>query len=803
MRMFVSTCHLCLLLIALLFPASVFAQASTVKNNAADVTVMPQITVSASRIAPTTGTTIIDKEMIDNLPKRNGSINEIIGIVPGVQYGEGSLHSFTGGEITPPPVSISGSRFYDNNYTIDGISNNSALDPANQVVNDASKLPGHPQMQFLDPHVIDQITVYNSNIPAEFGNFTGGQIDVKTIEPADYFWGNINYRTTRDTWSKFYIDPDDKDSFYHSNTKDKQPSFQKHIGGLTLNIPLSDSTAIATSYQQTFAKIPLLHLDDKNNQSRREENFFFKLAHLPLRSTRLSLTAIYSPSANEYFLKDFKTSGYRISTEGYTLSGQVEKDTAAGTVGLTIGYNAQNKKRTAAKDRFFWNASTPSIDWNSGKEGSLGQLETVQEDLSLKTDFSFKSLQLKQTAHLLKLGAEATYSYQHYKRPETSYYYYSPALYSSTPFTCTSGDPACIDSEQYLTRRTVYKNADMDAEVADYAVYLQDAIAWDNLELFPGLRLSYDNLTGNKNLAPRFSASYDLFGDRGTVLFAGRNRYYSGTLLTHILYQAIDIENQVRTTADNSDASWSSSTSYTYVNSDVKTPYTDETTAGVIQRVFGGQLKLQYIYKNSRDEFARERNSALKQYLLNNNGRSEHKSLQADWQRAWKNHFFEINATWQKTTTSNIDYSAYLNPSDLTETIWYEGQELNYDELPRTDFNRPLVVNLIYTGKFPHNITFTNTTKYRGPYSKLKNTAQKQQSVIDPSQDSWIYEKVRNKSSIIFDWRLSWQIPALAQQQAVLSVDIYNVFDHKVPVGSLTDEFELGRQFWAGLEYNF
>ncbi|NOQ40954.1 MAG: TonB-dependent receptor plug domain-containing protein, partial [Desulfuromusa sp.] len=189
---------MCLLLIFI-------PQMVTADNNQTEVSklsVMPVVLVEASRIAPTTGMIIIDKEMIENLPTRHGSVNEIIGVVPGIQYSESSFNSFAGGEISPPFVSVSGSRYYDNNYTIDGISNNNPLDPASDSHNDANKLQRHPQSQFLNPQIIEQVTVYNSNIPAEFGGFIGGQIDALTISPTSDFWGEIHFRTTNDNWTK-------------------------------------------------------------------------------------------------------------------------------------------------------------------------------------------------------------------------------------------------------------------------------------------------------------------------------------------------------------------------------------------------------------------------------------------------------------------------------------------------------------------------------------------------------------------------------------------------------------------------
>jgi outer membrane receptor protein involved in Fe transport len=40
-------------------------------------------------------------------------------------------------------------------------------------------------------------------------------------------------------------------------------------------------------------------------------------------------------------------------------------------------------------------------------------------------------------------------------------------------------------------------------------------------------------------------------------------------------------------------------------------------------------------------------------------------------------------------------------------------------------------------------------------------------------------------------------------QALLLSLEINNVFNKKVPVGGEDAEFEIGRQFWAGAEYLF
>ncbi len=803
---------MCLLWVAATFAAET-AHDETLASPA-PIPVLSPVLVEAERITPTTGTTILDREMIENLPSRNGSVNELIGTVPGVQYGESVADSFTAGEITPPNVSISGSRFYDNNYTIDGIGNNNPLDPAGDGLADVNKLPGYPQTHFLNPRLINQITVYSSNIPAEFGGFTGGQVDVETISPHHDPGGRISFRTTSDNWTRFHIRPAEREDFHTSDSVDRQPHFDKYDFGLTFNMPLSADTAVIASYQQLYSRIPLHYLEGKTVQTRRHENLLVKLEHHLPDASRLLLTGLYSPTRAAQFLSSFKDSHYELEDNDYSLLAKWEKDFNSGMLNFSFGYTDQEtSRRSDENDRYRWDPATASIDWTAGMEGGLGPLKTDSDKISVKADYSFFALQAGQTGHRVKFGLEYNRSRQSYHRPLTTYYYYSAVV--DPALVCLAGDSACIAGEQFLSRRTVYQAADSSVELEDYALFLQDSIVWKRLELFPGVRLSYNDFSDNLDIAPRFSTSVDIFGNRSTILFAGLNRYYSGTLLTHALYSSIVTQNQYRPAAD---SEWTGSATYLYHPGDLKTPYVDEQTVGIIQNLFGGELKLQYIHKEGRDEFARSRinNPAPEPdlYHLNNNGRSQHESALVSWHRSWKKHAIEINGTWQRTTTSNSDYDSIYAAEDMFETVWYKGEELYPYEIPRKDFNRPYIVNLIYSCELPYGIRFTNTTKFRGAYWGLQIARDenglivRRQSVIQPEQgEVYVYEKVKSHDSVTFDWHFSRRLPSRTKSNATLSLDILNVFDKRSKIGYHADAsdyvYELGRQIWAGLEFSF
>jgi hypothetical protein len=154
-----------------------------------------------------TGRSVIPRTVIPHLMRGNGNINELLEVLPDVQVDRRHSNSLSGGEILPPEVSISGGKSFQNNFTIDGISNNSLLDPVARNPNSLTDVPGHSQELFLDSALVEEITVYDSNVPARFGNFTGGVVDARTRSPMPRFGGKLTYRTTRDGWTRFHLTP--------------------------------------------------------------------------------------------------------------------------------------------------------------------------------------------------------------------------------------------------------------------------------------------------------------------------------------------------------------------------------------------------------------------------------------------------------------------------------------------------------------------------------------------------------------------------------------------------------------------
>lgn len=800
---------------------------NTSQDGVADATgnvpTLPPVTVVAIPEGRLTGKSMLTREQIENLPRGNGSVNELLDTLPAVQFGQKANTSLQGGEILPPNVSISGSKVFQNHFTIDGISNDSLLDPIHDNVETVNDLPGHPQKLFVDTGLVEEVQVFDSNIPVRFGGFTGGVVDAKVRAPSPEPQIQIGYRTTRHQWTEFHLDKEDEEEFNASKETESQPRFKKHDFVTTLDIPYSDRGGLLASFHTLQSKIPLQHMGRTQNQSRRRENYLLKVRHDLSPFDTLSFQTIATPSRDELFLKNTKGSNYTIERDNHLFSTSFTPLFGWGDLRLDAAYSASRTRRDAPQHFFQW-AITPSRNWGEAlgekksEEGGFGSIEKEEEALQLKADLLATEMTSGPLDHRVNIGLDYQQVKGVFDRKDETHFYIAPLKKDS--LVCGENDVACVDGEQYFLIRNVYTAGASRARINLYGAYAEDLIRYHRLEVRPGLRLSYDDYTHNTDLAPRLTATYDCFGNGGTVLAAGMSRYYGKSLLTYKIREGIAPKRtdrrQLPFVVDNQPTDWEigykvSTTTNSY--SELKTPYADEISVGLEQRLLGGQLGLQYVEREWNDEFARDIDIQRRDgktyvnFTLNNNGSSRHQSYRASWQRQWSKHYLALNATYQETTTSNETYEDFVLLEDLEERVWYEGELIDKTDLPREDFNRSWVGNLTYSVKLPYGFTFTNFTKYRSGYKAIDRLADDERPAGIPA-DIVAYEEKRRPESWTFDWKLGWQKRMAREHSLLLTLEVNNVFNQKVPAGAEAntgeiEAYELGRQFWAGAEYRF
>lgn len=120
----------------------------------------------------------------------NSNVSDTLASMPSVRVSS-NRNGNTLGEIAPQNISFHGERYYNNNFMLNGIGINDNVNPIglgedSLLESDMTKtidpqyMPvGHPQAFWLSTDLIDTLEVYDSNVPSQYGNFTGGVVNAK------------------------------------------------------------------------------------------------------------------------------------------------------------------------------------------------------------------------------------------------------------------------------------------------------------------------------------------------------------------------------------------------------------------------------------------------------------------------------------------------------------------------------------------------------------------------------------------------------------------------------------------------
>jgi len=764
----------------------------------------------------------LKKSVIRSLPGGNGNATDMLRILPGITLDDGYRNTETGGEIQPAEMSISGGKFYQNNFSIDGMSNNSRLDPANKDTDDRNDVPGHSQSMFLDADLIKSISVYDSNVPAEFGGFTGGVVNAETVDPGPVFGGKVSYRGTGSCLTWFHVPENRRHVFEHSSDSDAQPDFQKHDGGIFLNIPLTDNSGVIVSCNLLYSRIPLEYFGHTKSQWRMSQQYFAKYVYDISDESSIEYFINYSPYRGEYFKSTAKDSDYNIWGGGFGTGTVFSSVFNSGELTINAGYSRNENCRRAPKNYKSW-IITDSKPWGNesstaqfSKEGGYGDLDKVQHSAEVQSHFQFSDFNFLFMNHLIKTGVSYQWLMGIYDRKETSYNY--RCARANTDVISNGNSEDCVEGEQFFTERTVSEKSYVNAVVNQIDWYIQDIITFKRLELHPGVRMTYDDFLKNLNVSPRFAFNLDIFGTNKTLLIGGLNRYYGSSLLTCKLREAQKpVKNEKRTSYLNQPTEWQLSADKGLVAtkySGLKTPYSDETAAGIDQYLLGGRLKLKYVLRNGKDEFSRQlgpvEKDGIKYYRMTNNGHSRSHLYSLSYETVWfKRHTVLFSAEWSQTSSSNLSYDDKVDEQENDE-VFYKGKIIKKWELPADDFTKPVNLKFAYSVVLPFGFSFCNYTNFKNSHTKLLKTNRcmvveyvNKEGELD-IKDIREYRKVHAPLYLVFDWKLSWEFKFCKTQSITLNVEVDNVFNRKNKLyNSSEDKFETGRQFWLGLDYKF
>ncbi len=802
------------------------AHANTNESTSKQTEMLDTIVVLGTPFSQKVGTQKLSEEQIKNRPIKDGNITELFKSNPNVVFSNTADTSTSAGEIAPNEISVHGEKFYNNNYTIDGISNNNNMDPEsnNKLTAGGNNVGGYSptdmpssgtQAFWLDTHLLKNVEVFDSNISAKYGRFTGGVINAEIKDPAlDASHGRIFYRTTRDSWADFHFQEGDEESYNRAENLGDQPQFKKEQYGISVSQPVSDKASLLFSYNRNISKIPYHHsyLGEWVNQKRESETYLLKGTYLPDNGDLWKATVMYAPHKSTYYKKNIKNGGFTNTGGGLSLNLQWEKNFDWGKMLSSVSYKKIGDE-TEHDSTNFYNytyASKGSALTNKGwcsntncasaQEGGYGRFGTDKQTYTFKQDYEFNSFGTGPLEHKINVGWEINKANAKFSR------------YTTT-------DSVAYVARTNRTTITRYDEHSAYANDTNYAAYLEDSIKWRNLTTTLGMRMDRSEYLGNTDFAPRFSTSYDVFGDQSTQLFGGASRYYSDTVLSYKLRNMI---NAYRRSSDNG-ATWAYNSGNSYDVSKLDTPYSDEYVAGISQKVLGADVTFKYVKRFGKDQFVRtataERNAlGVRTYYMTNDGRSKTESytLQISPEKPYEFSFAKVSwAAGGMIRDSKTNYSTYASSStgsNYADMAIYNGKLVPLTGLPPRDYNTPWSAFFELNTEFPNinlnwNQRFSYSAGYTG-YTTGSTTCPGHNSCgsyDSKGVDVLTYDEYKQGNFFMLDWNFAYKLPTFQKQYLEVTLDINNVLNRKViaSTSGSSSTYKMGRNFWLGASYNW
>jgi len=668
------------------------------------------------------GVYTLDKQMLRDYLFGNGNLNDVLGILPGVQFGESAYAANQVTNIKPSEVSISGAQGYQSGYQIDGVSNNSRLSTGGSQsgANLAHDVPGHSQEAFVNVKILDQLEVYDSNIPAKYGQFSGGLVLAKTQTAGSKTHFGFSYRQTADEfveYHKFYAPDFDGGEILDTATFNKQ-DFNAY-----LSMPLTDNSGIVAQVQVLKSEESLNQLGNLRLQTQTNYNALIKYHYSVTPEDELVFRYLNAPYQGQYFDVNAINSDYDVDGGGQSILAQWQADRQWGYMDTQFDWRQSQNSKNTGSDWFIW-ANAPGKGWGnydgatSSLEGGYGDIEKTQNTYSFKQDYTLPNILQGLGEHELSFGYQVEHQQTVFDRLEDSVVYNGAVV--SPDIHCNGYINDCIETSfsrpleeieaelgrpldltqpadfalyqdnllttgQYFQLRQVSPKSRAQADIAYFSMYLEDDISVENIQLSAGVRYDFNDFFKNHNVAPRLRLSYEFIDNYQFIV--GANRYYQSDLADYKLNQAMQpVHNEVRSTLNNRPQQWQAAlltSGYRYEYSDTKTPFSDELTAAYRQPLLGGTVELKWINRANKDAINRikgynESGEAI--LYAGNDGSSDYRRWSLSWMAQYQNQHVEFNLSRASNKTSRKSFDGDTTVEKSSDRLTTETLNYSYDD---------------------------------------------------------------------------------------------------------------------------
>lgn len=780
------------------------------------------------------GEFVVDRKTINATPSATGTVTDLFRGRSDIQYDSGSRAGTLGGEITPPKISIRGAKHYENNFIINGMGNNNRLNPGGYTHTANGQTPqGDSQSIILDTDLLESVKVHTENIPARYGDFTGGVIDARLRDAAADRWhGMFGFRHTSSELTNIHYTSTDREK-RPTVGNNKQPEFYKHYWSGQLEGPFwTNGPRILLAYKNINSVIPQKvnagNLDV--TELRQNQNFMLKLTTPPDSPLYASLTGIYAPYKATLYNSTLRDGGeYSVEGGGLSLLLNTHYDTPVGRWSNDFSYNDYHLERLNDKKTMYqWRVTASTQSWannaTTANEGGLGDYKMSQKTYAWLSSFDFKAFGPLWFSNQFETGIDMKRIF--FASEDSGYTaFVSPAVSAAA---VGSREDGVITGEQWTRIKNIKPAGERSENAFTFAAWLQDTIKLERLTLRPGVRLSYDSLTKNTDIAPRLFANVDILNDQRFNIFGGYSRYYGTQLMERALRatkNSFDVYR--RTNWANPWNKTGSASDNTYSLGNLKTPYTDEYSLGASANLWDTLFKVTFVTREYRDQIMgrmyREPGSTVNRFRYSNAGETDYWGLTYLLERdfdlgTWGKHNCALSATYSETTGTYLDWTDNsFDDSDgnpLTATsrdpdyILLNGALTAKSAMKANNFNAPWVITYMHQASFWEDrirlmgqlrweqggermFSVTNTT-VRGPSGRLLNA----------------YETAHQPDTLNIDAKLSVDALKYKDHTLTLELEALNLLDRRnlSNIGNTRTSqgtYAMGRQFYLGFKYTF
>ena len=812
-------------------------------------TTFDTIKVIGQRLFPYQEGLMLDERYIDEQAKGNGDIGTLLRINPNVQFDDSPWTSSSRmGEIRPANISINGGQYYQNLFQLDGTSFNNDLDPQADNPHDLANIPSATQGIALDTELIGQLTVYDSNVPAAFGGFSGGVIDAESRKAKDALGGKVSFRMSRSVWNEMIL-PQGEDLSL-SATYANQPVYDKYRLSAMLEGRTGNGIGWIANVIRTRSDIPLrgysagaVSVSDELIKEQRRENTSASL-RLDWSGDGIELSGSFThaPTDERYFTQNAKNSYFDLKQGGPVGSLRMGLEAGHWDLDQVLSYSDLDSSRRVQKGIDYWKAwaRSPAYDWgvnNSSFEGNWGNIDQRNRTLGYSATFQRDALAWGDSRHALQLGLQYRDRLGTYHRLQDHYSFLSPGRTTS----CTDAN-GMVDTEacslspvytsvsgtdvgrvvagqgQFFRTRNIYSAGYFEVKLKEWSVFAEDDIRWGRWSFRPGIRIDGDDLMDKTTIAPRFAMSWDVLGNQDTLLTGGANRYYGRSFFTYKLREGRE---NLQTTYTRTAPSllWVRGRGYTANNrfEALDIPYSDELNLGVNQRWAGMDINLKHVRRDGRDEVLRQRvpsndgtgyySASVYEYVNAGRSRSDTSTLSIGLQRpwAWKGMETHLQFAFDHTEVKRnyVDYESSYTDSSYNRLVRYEGQVMHAYDLPQASYNRPWTARLSTQTRLPAaGLLWSNFLRYRAGFTGFAVTGAEvyQGETID------VIESYDASRAFTWDTTLEYSLALPRDQEAYVRIEAQNVFNRRNPLtgsASTVAYYEPGRSYWLEVGYRF